>query len=567
MGCTASGRWPAYHNDQAIADASHANDHNMAYLKTVHSFVALRSVLHFIVAGVATQSLTPIIAYQETLNLDWQWNCHVLELSDGILSGPGAEWLKQNSAGCQFVLFGEQHGVAGLPETVAGAYTLLQPDGFDYLIMERGPWIAEQLSNNGVLPTLQRFPHSVAFDYDGEVRLLKAVERQFDGHGDAFWGVDQSITAIHALERLSEILPTHASRRAAHGLFLKDALQTGRFLSHDNSRDLQRLRSMAGNDLNRECSLIIDALEKSMSIFVAYHTGQRAPNGIGISDIIREQYMIDQCDRYLAESASLSHPIPRAILKMGGAHVIPGIGPNGVVTLGDHLQHVAESNGLNALHIGIRRYSPDSAIPANVFASGQVHVLIDTRTLRNQLPAQSSDSGQAGLVEQLQRYDALILLKDAASDTSAELKDYESQFKHDLLVRVGILLMPLLALLSFLVPLARKAIRGRKTPGLLAPFFPWLLVASIGSVLLAIVIVQVLRIRRAAEPSGAGLTGGYLMTIAELCTFLVISTICLVAVRRDWWTPIQRIHFIVASIGVLTLAIFTHWWNLGRMLG
>ena len=212
-------------------------------------------------------------------SVDWQQCVYPLDLTHGRLSGPAADLILERAGNCQFLLFGEQHGVAGLPEVVAAAYSLTQPLGFEYLVTERGPWICERLSQHGVAPTLQQFPHAVAFDYDGEVRLLGHVQSRFAGKGDAFWGVDQSLTAIHGLQRLAEILPSHAARRAANGLFLRDALQGGRFLSRDNSADLVTLRALAGDAISDEAVTILDALSKSQTIFVAYHNNERDERG------------------------------------------------------------------------------------------------------------------------------------------------------------------------------------------------------------------------------------------------------------------------------------------------
>ncbi|MEM6472823.1 MAG: hypothetical protein AAF802_24890, partial [Planctomycetota bacterium] len=286
---------------------------------------------------------------------------------DGELFGSAVDWIEEKSDRCQFILFGEQHGVAGLPEVVAAIYSKLRPKGFEHLIFERGPWISRRLSRDGVSETLRRFPHAVAFDYDGELRLLRRVELEFRGRGDAFWGIDQSLNAINALKRLSSVLPTYGSRRAARGLLLKDALQGGRFLSRDHSRDIEQLRDLAGGAIGDEAKLILDALAKSQSIFVAYHNNERTDEGIGVSDVIREQYMMDQLDQYLAESNLRGEQAPKAVLKMGGAHVMEGIGPNGVRTLGDHMQNIAEANRLDALHLSIHSYSADSNWPESVF--------------------------------------------------------------------------------------------------------------------------------------------------------------------------------------------------------
>lgn len=500
------------------------------------------------------------------VDLDWASHSYGLQLEDGRLQGPGAAWIEAAAANCDFVLFGEQHGVAGLPDVVAATYRLLQPAGFEHLVTERGPWISQRLSQDGVDATLRTYPHAVAFDYDGEARLLRTVESQFDGHGDAFWGVDQSLTAIHGLHRLSQILPTYRARQAARGLYLKDALQGGRFLSRDNAADLQVLRELAGQPLKEESRLILDALQKSQTIFVAYHQQQRDPNGIGISDIEREHYMIAQFDRFLAESASLSHPRPRGIVKMGGAHIMEGIGPNGVPTLGNHIQQLAESDGRDALHIAIHSWNEDSTYPAKLFGDKSM-VLIATSELRGALPDTSRDEALARQIRSINQYDAILLLKDAAADTSSEIKGYEQDFKRQLLLSVALVAVPLLAILTLLIPFARYPWQRHHHPTFLAPLTPWLILTGLAAVTITLIVVQILRIRRFDTPAVAQLGTSPLPLLLECGGLLLPSVLCGLMWRRGWWSRPQRAHFTVVAAAVMCLAQFTHWWNLGRMLG
>ncbi|MEL6109724.1 MAG: hypothetical protein AAFU85_27250 [Planctomycetota bacterium] len=519
-----------------------------------------------LVLWVSAWGLGTAFGSDETPEIAWANHSHTMELSSGQIRGPAVDWIRRAATNCQFVLFGEQHGVAQLPQVVSAIYTELHPEGFESFIMERGPWVARQLSDLGVSETLQKFPHAVAFDYDGEVQLLKNVESLSGDRDNVFWGVDQSLTAIHGLHRLSKILPTHSSRRAANGLFLKDALQGGRFLSQDHSLDFKMLRRLAGSGLGEEAKLILDALEKSQSIFVAYHNKERDARGIYASDSIREQYMMDQIDHYISESARSGQPRPKCIVKMGGAHIMEGIGPNGVRTLGDHIQKAADANGLDALHIAIRSHSQDSGWPAQAFADSSL-VLIDTRSLRALLPESAVTRDFAKLARDIWQYDAVILMKDAVSDTSVELKGYEGDFKRGLLSSLAVLLIPVLTTISLAVPFGRKLWGRKKKPELLTPFQPWLIVGLLSAVLFAAIVFQVLRIRRWQAPELSGLNHApWMLGLEFLCVLMPLS-LSVMMLKKTWWSGTQRLHFGLASVGLAGLAVFSHWWNLGRMLG
>ena len=114
-----------------------------------------------------------------------------LDQANDSLRGPGALWLLDRARECQYVMFGEQHGVEGIAQLVEAVYGDLQTSGFEYLALEIGPWISERLSQDGVTATIQRFPHSIAFDYDGDIQLMRFAESTSSNRGQTIWGMDQ----------------------------------------------------------------------------------------------------------------------------------------------------------------------------------------------------------------------------------------------------------------------------------------------------------------------------------------------------------------------------------------
>ena len=75
---------------------------------------------------------------------------HPMELVDGQLSGPGFEWLKTQAASCDFINFGEGHGIEQVPQIVGGVYQALYPDGFHYLAVENGPYVGKIVSEQTI---------------------------------------------------------------------------------------------------------------------------------------------------------------------------------------------------------------------------------------------------------------------------------------------------------------------------------------------------------------------------------------------------------------------------------
>ncbi|MEM0925109.1 MAG: hypothetical protein AAGJ83_03655 [Planctomycetota bacterium] len=526
---------------------------------------ALRLAILLGISAIVPLSPDKAIA-DELSSVDLSAHVYPLEFDGDQIHGPGVEWVENRAANCQFVLFGEQHGIAGLPEIVSAIYSRLQPKGFDRFIMERGPWISRRLSREGVEASLSRAPYSVAFDYDGEVQLLHNVETRYRGEGDAFWGVDQALTAIHPLQRLSEILPTFKSRRTARGLFLKDALQGGKFFRSDHSAEIESLRRLSGAAMNEEGTLLIDALAKSNEIFSAYHKETRNSDGVWESDIVREQYMMDQFDRYMAEVARLGSPSAKALLKMGGAHVMRGIGPNRVRTLGDHIHQTSLSNGTKTLHISIRGHSSESGWPDEVFSDAR-YVLIDSSSLAEPVRELPPSAKVEELLRDVMQYDAILLLKDPIADKSSEINRYEADFRRSLISELAWGLLPLTLLLSLLVPLTRKLCFGATRSDWLDPFLPWVCLASLSVVFITIVFVQILRLRSWSTPQVSRLSDSPWMLILESLSVLVSVFLVFLMWRKSWWSRAQRIHFVVVAAGLVGFAAFTHYWNLGRMLG
>ncbi|MEM6472031.1 MAG: hypothetical protein AAF802_20895, partial [Planctomycetota bacterium] len=242
-----------------------------------------------------------------------------------------------------------------------------------------------------------------------------------------------------------------------------------------------------------------------------------------------------------------------------------GIGPNGVRTLGDHMQNIAEANRLDALHLSIHSYSADSNWPESVFDGGVI-ALIDVAGLR-QLMETTPEVIADDLHREVLQYDAVVLMKGAGADTSLEMGVYEAQFRRSLISSVAVVLFPLLTSISLLVQCIRKLLNFRARKELLNPFLPWLMLAVLSVGLMAVVVIQVLRIRQFDTPELSRLSESTSMSLLEVTCVIIPGLCCVLMARNSWWSKWQRVHFVIASIGLISLALFCHWWNLGRMIG
>ncbi len=196
-----------------------------------------------------------------------------IRIVDDQLAVPGAGRFLEICRDSRYVLFGEQHGVAGVAEFVAATQRALVNDGYTCFVRESGSWFASQLATREPMEVLREFPYSLAFDFDGDVDQLVQTGRLVPPSRSRVVGVDQELTLIHPLQFLSRSAPTLRARRTARGLFLKAALQAGQYVRHDHANDLHRLNEMVADDA--EATEIVTAMLTSMHIFVQHIAGDR----------------------------------------------------------------------------------------------------------------------------------------------------------------------------------------------------------------------------------------------------------------------------------------------------
>jgi erythromycin esterase-like protein len=160
-----------------------------------------------------------------------------MEVKDGRLSGSGAPILVSALEDAQFVLLGEDHGIAQIPQFDAAICGVLGSKGFHDLAIEVGPSAAEEL--NQVLAEKdgrtrfvafnKEFPETVAFyNWSGEYDFLASCSQSAAGGKSRLWGLDQELMGASRL-LLTQILKQQLSPAAAaegrHLLEENDAAQ------------------------------------------------------------------------------------------------------------------------------------------------------------------------------------------------------------------------------------------------------------------------------------------------------------------------------------------------------
>lgn len=485
---------------------------------------------------------------------------YAIELSDSGYSGEGVEWLLQKARGSQYVMFGEQHGVRELGPFIGQVLDGLRGDGFDHLGLELDDWTIQSIEAQGIEPFISKYPNSVAFGYDGELDML---QRAIDANAKLV-GLDQMLTAIHPLHRLSVLAESHSQGRLARGAFLKASLKMGEYLREEHWGDIETLRTTFADHASSEAKQILDELELSMRIYTTWRAGQRGEVSKRLAPEMREQMMMDKFDEWASGYSSQSLP-SKAIIKMGGAHLLYGIGPNGIPTLGEHIRKQADSLGLGTFAIGIRNFNPESAIVSEEDFGGADALIVDTKRLLNELERDSLvvPKYQNNMLS-IRGFDAIVYFRNAGRSEQNVLSGHKRNFRSGLIseiVPIGILFV--LCMLS-IVPYAilflqNKAGGIRKVSGfsLASTFF-----------LVTLVAVQLLSIRSVILPTSSLMAASYSILIFIMLIILasIYVGLALKNIKKNEYGLGFRLYYTLMSLCFFALTYYCYHWNIGGML-
>jgi len=473
----------------------------------------------------------------------------------------GWRWLLTRASSSRYVLFGEQHGIREIPMVVERLLKEIEAEGFRHLVLEASPWLGHRINREGASTVLTANPFELAFNDDAMVQLItSAAERGID-----VWGVDQPVTAVHGFDKLGSILPGILAPRIARGLYLKAALQQGQYIRSDNHKDLNALWSaIGGQEITQEAHLLLDSIELSMQIYLAYFAGQRGEPVVEKSSSIRERFMIENFMKmYRAHQEIDTKPV-KAVFLLGGAHIVKGIGPNRVPTLGDFVEEFAGSHGDTALHVAIRSRVDDApaALPPAVFDNSQ-SVLVDTESLL----AYADPVWLSGLSRELRRdlegYDAIIILGDATRDSRTLLNEAMSEAKTRFVKQLATMAVPAALLLFFLTAYAmRKGIRKCPCP---APQWPLIFIMGLLIAMLALLVFQFLAIQVAGV---ARVSVWQSIVSGSILLLLAVGAVAtgVLSLTKRWWNMKTRSLYVFCAATAALLAVQMAFWNIGGML-
>lgn len=371
---------------------------------------------------------------------------HPIAVSGGKLAGPGGDALRSAITAAQFVVLGEDHGIAQIPQLGGALCAELAPSGFHHLALEVGPSVASELegfarANDGAgrdAVFVKKYPETIAFyDWKEELAMLTACSSY------QIWGLDQELmgSPVYVLPKILATRPGPAGKAAIEGLVRDNAAaraaaaKTGDygklFLMAAPQASLDAAKAALAKDGSPEAQALFASLLESREIY----QGQMGSN-VYASNRRRARLMKGMFLDDLSAAMKADKAFPKVLVKVGAWHAYRGLNPLRSSEIGNLIGEAAEGHKVEAVNLivlgvkgaqlraaGVGRPAApqpldlahdkdsDYKVLAPFFAElGKDWTLFDLRTLRPQL-------GKLGPIDpELERvifgFDFLVLIPD-----------------------------------------------------------------------------------------------------------------------------------------------------------
>ena len=320
-----------------------------------------------VVVGLAALGVFPACAQNSKFMDRLLQNRYQLNVRDGQLSGTGLAVLQNAVAGAQFVLIGEDHGIAQIPQFVGAVCDMTGPEGFHTMAVETGPlaseelqrWVARDDGRAQLIEFEKKFPETIAFyNFKEEYDLLSRCAGSAQGSNFHVWGLDQELMGSSGLI-LTRILETHPGGEAtaetqrllqendeAHAAAVKSGSPGDIFMMSISDHDVNRLRDLLYKQGNATSQALMNALNQSRDIY------QKNMNGSGF-DSNRERALLMKANfvsDYNKATEAEGKP-PKVLFKFGAWHMYKGINPLHNNDMGNFVAELADGQGAKSLHV------------------------------------------------------------------------------------------------------------------------------------------------------------------------------------------------------------------------
>ena len=362
-------------------------------------------------------------------------NLHEFQYTAEAMSGPGSRFLREATAGSQFVLLGEDHMDHATPVFAGALFRMLQSDhGFRYLVVEQDPVAIEEALAPSVRGDVDaigrlagRWTSLFEFDSDEDLALI-ALAGALEPTGPAIWGVEQTTGASRTIAELVDLAPDEPARRAAMSLLATvERLDPGPSYTlnwlggPDAEAQIAALAALYRAQPGSRAARLLQSLATSAEIF-GYYRRASAGEYVGLyNNTVREATMktnfVEQYRR-----AAAGGTLPKAMFKFGANHLYHGKNPTQAFPIGNLAHELAIANGAEAYGLyvislgpGYRSYAdyPSWMRPLLPADEPRVPTLVDLRALRRYQRVMRAGVAPDDVWEQmalLHGYDALVIL-------------------------------------------------------------------------------------------------------------------------------------------------------------
>ncbi|WP_150127963.1 hypothetical protein [Janthinobacterium psychrotolerans] len=371
-----------------------------------------------------------------------------ITLDKGALTGPGAAPLLQASRQAQYVLLGEDHGVAEIARFSSAYFNALAPAGFTTLVTESGPVVASALEGMlrraDAVTAIARFdaayPDAIAFYTMRQEAEMLAGFALAAGPRFEHWGIDQEFigTARYLIAQMLAQPVNPAARAKLEALRQLDAVASHKAAASGNpleylmlsasDEELVSLRPLLAGPNEQTALGLLDALLASRAIY--QKSASKVPGDRGLSNAMRLALL----KQTLASRLGVQEQ--KLLVKVGANHAYKGINPLNNRDVGNFLAERAEGQGRSSLHLivlaakgtqlrfagagkphqpaPIELDSPASKLLASAGATDGSWSLFDLRSLRPGL--RKLAAGDSDVFNLINGYDfALIIPEGSAS--------------------------------------------------------------------------------------------------------------------------------------------------------
>jgi len=286
-----------------------------------------------------------------------------ITLDKGTLSGPGAAPLLQASRQAQYVLLGEDHGVAEIAQFSSAYFNALPPAGFTTLVTETGPVVTGalegMLKGKDPVAAIARFdasyPDSIAFYAMRQEAEMLAGFAVAAGPRFEHWGIDQEfVGAAKYLITLMLAQPINPAARAKlevlrqmETVASQKAAATGNPLEYlmlsAPTEELASLRPLLTGPKEQTARSLLDALLESRAIY------QKSASKVRGDRDLSNRMRLTLLKGTLATRLGVQEQ--KLLIKVGANHAYKGINPLNNRDIGNFLAERAEGQGHTSLHL------------------------------------------------------------------------------------------------------------------------------------------------------------------------------------------------------------------------